>query len=66
MVDRSNWPTKKLTREEAEEAETDVTTSPQERWAMMWELAVNAWAFKNEPVDERLSRHVVRIVRRER
>jgi hypothetical protein len=36
-----------------------------ERFGMMWALAVDAWAFKGEPVGEsRLPRHVVRVVRR--
>ncbi len=66
MVDRSDWQTRKLTRAEAREEETNVTTTPQERWAMMWPLVVNAWAFKRERIDERLSRHVVRVIRRKR
>lgn len=40
-------------------------TTAEERVAMMWQLAVDAWAFKGEPVGEsRLPRHVVRLVRR--
>lgn len=39
-------------------------TTAEERLNMMWQLAVNAWAFKGEPVvDERLQRHVTRVVR---
>jgi hypothetical protein len=31
---------------------------------MMWQLALDAWEFKGEPVIEpRLQRHVVRIIR---
>jgi hypothetical protein len=41
-------------------------TTPQERWAMMWQLALDAWAFKGEPVAEsRLQRHIIRVYRRE-
>ncbi len=33
--------------------------TPEERFAMMWQLALDAWAFKGEPVHElRLPRHV--------
>jgi hypothetical protein len=40
-------------------------TTPEERWAMMWQLALNAWAFKGEPVAEpKLQRHIVRVFRR--
>lgn len=36
-----------------------------ERIAMMWQLALDAWAFMGEPVVEsRLPRHVVRVIRR--
>lgn len=27
-------------------------TKPEQRWAMMWQLAQNAWAFKRETVAE--------------
>jgi hypothetical protein len=38
---------------------------PAERIAMMWSLAVDAWAFKGEPVGEsRLPRHTAHILRR--
>ena len=40
--------------------------TPEERIEMMWELTVDAWTFKGEPLDEsRLQRHVVRVVRGE-
>lgn len=40
-------------------------TSPAERWAMMWQLTLDAWAFKGEPVAEPgLHRHIVRVFRR--
>ena len=42
-------------------------TTPVQRLGMMWQLAVDAWAFKGESLAEsRLPRHVVRIVRRGR
>ena len=41
-------------------------TTLTERLEMMWPLALDAWAFKGEPVVEpRLPRHIVRIHRRE-
>jgi hypothetical protein len=40
-------------------------TTPEERWAMMWRLAQDAWAFKGDPVAEPgLQRHIVRVYRR--
>jgi hypothetical protein len=69
MTDRSNWPTKKMTRAEARDQFEDLsgTTTGEERWAVMWQLALDAWAFKGEPVlEQRLPRHIVRIARRER
>jgi len=41
-------------------------TTPAERLQMMWQLTVDAWAFKGERVVElRLPRHIVRVLRRE-
>ena len=43
------------------------STTPAQRISMMWQLAVNAWAFKGESgAESRLSRHAVRVLRRER
>jgi len=40
-------------------------TTPAERLQMMWQLAIDAWAFKGELVAElRLPRHTVRVLRR--
>jgi hypothetical protein len=42
-------------------------TTPSERLCMMWQLALDAWAFMGESLAEsRLPRHVVRIVQRGR
>jgi len=42
-------------------------TTAAERIGMMWQLALDAWAFKGDPdAESRLPRHVVRVVRRER
>jgi hypothetical protein len=43
-----------------------LTTTPAERLAMLWHLALDGWAFKGEPVAEsRLPRHGVRTQRRD-
>ena len=43
------------------------STTPAQRLEMMWQLALDAWAFKGEPVVElRLPRHIVRVLRRKR
>ena len=42
------------------------STTPVQRLDMMWQLAIDAWAFKGESVAElRLPRHIVRVLRRE-
>ncbi len=42
--------------------------TPEQRLDMMWQLALDAWAFKGDAADaeHRLQRHVVRVRRRER
>jgi hypothetical protein len=49
--------------EQGEERDLDGTTA-EERFAMMWRLALDAWAFMGQPVEPRLSRRIVRIHRR--
>lgn len=52
--------------EEAEKAEDEYWKSltPAERLDMMWQLAIDAWSFKGEPIAEsRLPRHIVRVHR---
>ena len=42
-------------------------TTPAQRLGMMWQLALDAWAFKGEPIaEQRLPRHVVHIERGKR
>jgi hypothetical protein len=55
----------RVSKLEEQGQENDLLTStPAERLAMMWQLALDAWAFKGDPVAEpRLPRHVVRVVR---
>ena len=57
-----------LIRKMSLKEETDglKNTTAAERWAMMWQLALDAWAFKGEPIAEsRLQRNIVRVYRRE-
>ena len=54
----------RVTRLADQGRETDLqNTTVEERWAMMWQLALDAWAFKGEPVEPRLPRHVERVIR---
>ena len=40
-------------------------STPEKRIDVMWQLAIDAWAFKGEPVVElRLPRHIIRVLRR--
>ena len=42
------------------------STTPAQRIEMMWQLTLDAWAFKGEPLAElRLPRHIIRVLRRE-
>ena len=51
--------------EQADDSDLKSTT-PEERWAMMWQLALDAWAFRGESIAEsQLPRHMVRVLRRE-
>ncbi len=38
-------------------------TTAEERLGMMWQLALDAWAFKGEPIAEPRGQHVVRTIR---
>jgi len=50
--------------EQGKEPDIQNTTAA-ERISMMWQLAVDAWAFKGETIDEsRLQRHIIHILRR--
>ena len=41
-------------------------TTAAERWAMMWQLALDAWAFKGKLIAEpKLQRNIVRVYRQE-
>lgn len=67
MTDRSHYPVRQMTLAEAREQDDDLMhLTADERVAMMWQLALDAWAFKGEPVEPRLPRHVDRVIRRGR
>jgi hypothetical protein len=45
------------------EADVDLATATQ-RVAMMWQLTLDAWAFRGDhSAESRLPRHVIRVVR---
>ena len=51
-------------KEQGQEADLE-GSSAADRISMMWQLALDAWAFLGEPVAEpRLPRHIVRVHRR--
>lgn len=41
------------------------STTIEQRMEMMWQLAVDAWAFMGVEIEREFPRHVVRVVRRE-
>jgi hypothetical protein len=63
MTDRSDYRTRKLTLGDAE-ADDTAELSPSERLEMVWQLTLQAWAFKGLEDEPRLRRDVVRVVRR--
>ncbi len=64
IADRSAYPTRKTTLlQEEDEVWTDAL-DPAERIAMVWQLTMQAWAFKGLEHEPRLRRDVVRVVRR--
>lgn len=66
-VDRSHYPTRKLTLEDEGRQDDVRRLTPEQRVAMVWQLTAQAWTFKDGRWDEpRLRRDVVRTVRRPR
>jgi len=64
QIDTKTERVKKL--QEADADDDLIATTPAQRLAMMWQLTVDAWAFKGESIAElRLPRHIVRVLRRE-
>jgi hypothetical protein len=63
-MNRRDYPVRVYRRGEQPPEPDPTATTVEERLAMMWPLALEAWAFKGEPVIEpRLPRHVVRVIR---
>ncbi len=59
----------RVLRVREQRAQSDVVSlSVEERLEMMWQLALDAWAFKGDTrhAESRLQRYVVRVYRRER
>jgi hypothetical protein len=64
---RADYPVRKTTLQAQDHDEDLADTTAAERLGMMWQLALDAWAFKGEPLAEsRLPRDIVRIRRRKR
>jgi hypothetical protein len=65
-MDRSQMPVRVTTLHEADDADDEyyASLSFAERIAMVWPVTVDAWAFAGVPIESRLRRDVVRIVRR--
>ncbi len=66
-MERRNYPIRiQRLAEQGNEPDLRTTTAAQ-RIAMMWQLALDAWAFKGaQDVESRLPRQVVRLLRQER
>jgi hypothetical protein len=55
-----------VTLQEQDKQDDLQSTTAAQRLEMMWQLTLDAWAFKGEPVAElRLPRHIIRVLRRE-
>lgn len=64
MTDRSHWQIRKTTLADQGSENDLADKTADERVGMMWQLALDAWAMKGEPVvEQRLQRDVVRIIR---
>jgi hypothetical protein len=60
-----NVPVRKTRLHDSEDESDLKDKSPQELLGMMWQLALNAWAFKeNLNAEPRLQRHVVVLKKR--
>jgi hypothetical protein len=65
--ERRFYAVRKTTLQEQDEDEDLENTTAAERLGMMWQLALDAWAFTGKPIAEpRLPRHLVRVRRRRR
>jgi hypothetical protein len=66
-ADRSQMVTKLTTHEESDDAgNLRGSTTPQQRWEMMWELSNSLYEFKEKGVAQPgLHRHIIRVFKRE-
>lgn len=63
VLERNVQVRKTLLKEESDDLKN---TTAAERWAMMWQLALDAWAFRGKTVAEpKLQRHIIHVYRRE-
>ncbi|MGH7466175.1 MAG: hypothetical protein ACREK1_13415 [Longimicrobiales bacterium] len=63
-MDRSDYPTRKRKLDDPEDDRDIRHLTPSERVSMVWQLTLQAWAFKEDLTDEpRLRRDVVRVIR---
>jgi hypothetical protein len=61
---RANYRVRKLDRHDTRDDDLK-DASPADRVAMLWPLTVDVWAFMGYDIAEsRLSRHIVRVLRR--
>ena len=62
---RASWPVRLVRQDEPDSEDLSSTTTPEERLAMMWPLAVEAWTLAGREIPA-YARHEapVRIVRR--
>jgi hypothetical protein len=70
MTDRSHWPVLKKSLHDPTGDDGYVPGTPEQRWAMMRQLALNAWAFYDPDGLRRSqlpsSRQVERVIRRKK
>ena len=67
VVDRSRMVTRLTTLDESDDAgDLRASTTPQQRWEMMWELSNSLYEFKEKGVAQPgLHRHIIRVFKRE-
>jgi hypothetical protein len=64
-INRENYRVRKFDRHEVFDDDLK-DAQPADRLAMVWQLTVDVWAFMGYDIAQsRLSRHIVRVVRRE-
>ena len=66
MKNRKDWPVRVLPKVELPPQSDAEFLEPAERLGMMWQLALDAWAFKerDDGTQSTFQRHVVRVHRR--